>query len=282
MPVIIRGRRRSGRNAGAGYKRRDWLPVNKLGGATRHPAHLTEEQVAQRVRQQVEASLDPGGPILALGRQVVPVLFSPPSTSDDGERGEVAAWLHGFETAARLHVAVFELLPQKAKDWHMEQGRSTALGAFALYAHHKRLQMEKMAAAAGRAFNDDQWAYAAAKCPNLDWRLKSKMDSGYHQLLQRAGSTSCLDGQGQTPWTLQSWQRRSWSRSYTFRCRYSAMMGGSGFCRFKSWKNKFLMSSSTDPRRPTSSTLRGTGWSAPRARATGTPGRRWRRSCASA
>ena len=65
VPVIIRGRRRSGRNAGAGYERRDWLP-NELGGATRHPAHLTEEQVAQRVRQQVEASLDPGGPILQL------------------------------------------------------------------------------------------------------------------------------------------------------------------------------------------------------------------------
>ena len=29
--VIIRGRRRSGRNAGAGYERRDWLPVNELG-----------------------------------------------------------------------------------------------------------------------------------------------------------------------------------------------------------------------------------------------------------
>ena len=36
--------------------------MNELGGATRHSAHLTEEQVAQRVRQQVEASLDPGGP----------------------------------------------------------------------------------------------------------------------------------------------------------------------------------------------------------------------------
>ena len=48
VPVIIRGRRRSGRNAGAGYERRDWLPVT------------------QRVRQQVEASLDPGGPILQL------------------------------------------------------------------------------------------------------------------------------------------------------------------------------------------------------------------------
>ena len=34
VPVIIRGRRRSGRNAGAGYERRDWLPVND-------PAHLT-------------------------------------------------------------------------------------------------------------------------------------------------------------------------------------------------------------------------------------------------
>ena len=66
VPVIIRGRRRSGRNAGAGCERRDWLPVNELGGATRHPAHLTEEQVAQRVRQQVEALLDPGGPILQL------------------------------------------------------------------------------------------------------------------------------------------------------------------------------------------------------------------------
>ena len=42
VPVIVRGRRRSGRNAGAGYERRDWLPVNELGGAmTRHPAHLT-------------------------------------------------------------------------------------------------------------------------------------------------------------------------------------------------------------------------------------------------
>ena len=59
MPVIIRGRRRSGRNAGAGYERTNWLLVNEVGGAmTRHPAHLTEEQVVQRVRQQVEALLD--------------------------------------------------------------------------------------------------------------------------------------------------------------------------------------------------------------------------------
>ena len=56
VPVIIRGRRRSGRNAGAGYERRDWLPVNELGGATRHPAHLTEEQVAQRVRTRAAPS----------------------------------------------------------------------------------------------------------------------------------------------------------------------------------------------------------------------------------
>ena len=50
--IVPGGWRRSGQNAGAGYERRDWLPVNELGGATRHPAHLTEEQVAQRVRQQ--------------------------------------------------------------------------------------------------------------------------------------------------------------------------------------------------------------------------------------
>ncbi|CAJ1393288.1 unnamed protein product, partial [Effrenium voratum] len=76
------------------------------------------------------------------------VLQDIPLASDEGERGEVAAWLYGFETAARLyHVAVFELLPQKAKDWHTEQGRSTASGA---------LQMEKMAAAAGRVFNNHQ------------------------------------------------------------------------------------------------------------------------------
>ena len=58
-------RRAPADQAGQGLERRDWLPVNKLGGAmTRHPAHLTEEQVAQRVRQQ-EASLA-GGPILQL------------------------------------------------------------------------------------------------------------------------------------------------------------------------------------------------------------------------
>ena len=33
VPVVIRGRRRSGRNAGAAYERKDWLPINELGGA---------------------------------------------------------------------------------------------------------------------------------------------------------------------------------------------------------------------------------------------------------
>ena len=63
-----------------------------------------------------------------------------PLALDEGERGEVA-WLYGFETAARLyHVAVFELLPQNAKGtW---SGPLHCLGTFALYAHHKRLQME--------------------------------------------------------------------------------------------------------------------------------------------
>ena len=77
-PVVIRGRRRSGRNAGAGYERRDGLPVNKLGG-TRHPAHLTEEQVAQRVRQQVEASLgNPEHAVQALSLEGVSQMDSIP------------------------------------------------------------------------------------------------------------------------------------------------------------------------------------------------------------
>ena len=69
VPVVIRGRRRSGRNAGAAYERKDWLPINELGAAmTRHPAGLTEEQVAQRVRRGggVPEEGDPAGPILQL------------------------------------------------------------------------------------------------------------------------------------------------------------------------------------------------------------------------
>ena len=37
VPVIIRGRRRSGRNAGAGYERRDWLPVERAGRGNEAP-----------------------------------------------------------------------------------------------------------------------------------------------------------------------------------------------------------------------------------------------------
>ena len=47
-------------SAGTGCQGTSWA------GPRGTPAHLTEEQVAQRVRQQVEASLDPGGPILQL------------------------------------------------------------------------------------------------------------------------------------------------------------------------------------------------------------------------
>ena len=96
VPVIIRGRRRSGRNAGARYERRDWLPVNELGGATRHPAHLTEEQVVQRVRQQVEASLDPGGPILQLSDETYFLEHEGP------EERELPAALRGGRAAERL------------------------------------------------------------------------------------------------------------------------------------------------------------------------------------
>ena len=86
-----------GRNAGAGYERRDWLPVNELGCATRHPAHLTEEQVAQRVRQQVEASLDPGGPILQLSDETYPEghwVVSTQSTRYRNSRTEETAPAH--------------------------------------------------------------------------------------------------------------------------------------------------------------------------------------------
>ena len=113
VPVIIRGRRRSGRKAGAGYERRDWLPVNELGGATRHPAHLTEEQVAQRVRQQVEASLDPGGPILQLSDGGQHPEHAPqelqngggdaPAPAHEGpEERELPAALRGGRAAERL------------------------------------------------------------------------------------------------------------------------------------------------------------------------------------
>ena len=71
MPAIIRGRRRSGRNAGAGFERRDWLPVNELGGATRHPAHLTEAGGA--AGQAASGGLaGPGRHPAALGRDLLP------------------------------------------------------------------------------------------------------------------------------------------------------------------------------------------------------------------
>ena len=61
VPAIIRGRRRSGQTP-ARLRAQRLAAGERAGGATRHPAHLTEEQVAQRVRQQVLAR--PGGPIL--------------------------------------------------------------------------------------------------------------------------------------------------------------------------------------------------------------------------
>ena len=52
VPVIIRGRRRSGRNAGAGYERTDWLPVNELGGqrGTRRTGHSVVSTQSTRYR----------------------------------------------------------------------------------------------------------------------------------------------------------------------------------------------------------------------------------------
>ncbi|CAJ1374545.1 unnamed protein product, partial [Effrenium voratum] len=151
--------------------------------------HKLPEARRRSVAKELMIALGVGG---GFANWTSKVLQDIPLASDEGERGEVAAWLYGFETAARLYHVAF------------------------LSCCHRRLQMEKMAAAAGRAFNDhqhdgigalrsaseavkravdvevvvheleDPWAYAAAKYPNLDWGLKSKMEfSGYHQLLQR-------------------------------------------------------------------------------------------------
>ena len=64
---------------------------------------------------------------------------------------------------------------------------------------------------------------------------------GNHQLLRHAAPAGLGSLWKRTRAICASFSSR-WSR-------YSAMMGGSGFCWFKSWKNEFLMSSSTDPRR---------------------------------
>ena len=61
VPVIIRGRWRR-RNAGAGYERSG----ERAGRGHEAPGAPHGGAGAQRVRQQAEASLDPGGPILQL------------------------------------------------------------------------------------------------------------------------------------------------------------------------------------------------------------------------
>ena len=81
--------------------------MNELGGATRHPAHLTEEQVAQRVRQQVEASLDPGGPILQHPEHALQELQdrggdAPAPAHEGPEERELPAALRGGRAAERL------------------------------------------------------------------------------------------------------------------------------------------------------------------------------------
>ena len=78
------------------------------------------------------------------------------------------------------------------------------------------------------------------------------------------------------------YERRDWlpPRGTRRTSRRSRWRSGSG----SRWRPRWTRAapSCSSRTRPTSLTLRGTGWSAPRARATGTPGRRWRRSCASA
>ena len=53
IPVVIKGMRRAGKNAGRAYERRDWLPANVLGGeASRQPDRLSEQQILQNVKQE--------------------------------------------------------------------------------------------------------------------------------------------------------------------------------------------------------------------------------------
>ena len=53
IPVVIRGMRRTGKNAGRAYEHRDWLPANVLGGeASRQPDRLSEQQILQNVKQE--------------------------------------------------------------------------------------------------------------------------------------------------------------------------------------------------------------------------------------
>ena len=130
----------------------------------------------------------------------------------------MAAWLYGFKTAARLyHVAVFELLPQKAKDWHVEQGRSTASGAFNNHQHDGVGALRSASEAVKRAVDvevvvhelEDAWAYAAAKYPAWIGDSSRRWSSpGTTNCSSAAGSTSYLDGRGQTAWTLRSWRRQ--------------------------------------------------------------------------
>ena len=54
----------AGRNAGAA-KRRNWLPANELGGATRHPATLRRSRWRSGSGSRWRPR-DPGGPILQL------------------------------------------------------------------------------------------------------------------------------------------------------------------------------------------------------------------------
>ncbi|CAJ1371017.1 unnamed protein product, partial [Effrenium voratum] len=64
---------------------------------------------------------------------------------------------------------------------------------------------------------EDPWAYAAAKYPNLGWRLKSKMEfSGYHQLLQRCRQHVIL-GRARANTVDFAKLAAAQSRSYTFR-----------------------------------------------------------------
>ena len=104
IPVLIRGMRRAGKNAGRAYERRDWLPANVLGGeASRQPDRLSEQQILQNVKQETLRLITAGDEDRAAGR--APIMELSDETYFYDPEGE---WVVSSETTqyrnSRVHV----------------------------------------------------------------------------------------------------------------------------------------------------------------------------------
>ena len=104
IPVVIRGMRRAGKNAGRAYERRDWLPANVPGGeASRQPDRLSEQQILQNVKQETLRLITAGDEDRAAGR--APIMELSDETYFYDPEGE---WVVSSETTqyrnSRVHV----------------------------------------------------------------------------------------------------------------------------------------------------------------------------------